>query len=81
MHFPVDCKWEPMSKWSACSATCGSGTMRRKLKGTPPKHGGIPCTDGISQRVFDLVPSNGNTGPNYVRLEEEACNIKECAGE
>ena len=83
-----------MNHWSACSASCGPGTRSRKLKGIPSKHGGLPCTDEHDtdehdtveyddgqRQLFGLIPSHGNGGHDYVRLEKETCNIKECAGE
>ena len=54
------------------------------MKSKPTKHGGLPCAgkyDDSLRQLFNLIPSNGNGGPYYVRLEEEACKIRECAGE
>ena len=79
----MDCKWEPIGHWSACSATCGLGTRRRKLKGIPPKHGGLPCTTtkDDQRQLFGLTPSHANGGHDHVRLDWKTCNIKKCTGE
>ena len=41
--FAVDCKWKEWTKWSECSADCGSGEQSRIRGMLVEKYGGQPC--------------------------------------
>lgn len=49
-YCPIDCVYTPWTDWTECSATCGGGIRQRfRTVRQPGRHGGIACTDTLSE--------------------------------
>ena len=76
----VDCNWEQISEWSACSASCGGGRRRRRIKIRRPKHGGLQCLDEYVQEIPINYNDNANLFDEFDMQQEEDCNTWQCKG-
>lgn len=65
---PKDCVWADWSNWTACTKTCGSGTMTRKRDFRDVvEFQGIPC-EGVKQEV-----KNCDSQPCPISLGSSKC--------
>eukprot|EP00928_Gymnodinium_smaydae_P010951 TRINITY_DN14117_c0_g5_i1.p1 TRINITY_DN14117_c0_g5~~TRINITY_DN14117_c0_g5_i1.p1 ORF type:complete len:1558 (+),score=314.31 TRINITY_DN14117_c0_g5_i1:79-4752(+) len=59
----VDCRWGEWYDWSACSASCGSGSKRRsRVVMQSPRNGGKLCDPNDKSEVAECVLENCGSG-------------------